>query len=222
MDTFRLCAGGRRRGLAVAVLALAVVLAATFAPAALAQEAPSEEEGETIYYEPEEITCGTGSDEIPEPVEESEAEYLDLSGRMCAAPGLADYAAYAYGSSTTSSTETAGRGTWRCTWVQYSRYAKNLLRRKLWEYFLRVYYCYDGFELRDVRSKRWAEVHGLWWDFKGHIGWYADGTGGDLRAERWTQGKFQLCAPRVGCAQTKTPWVQLVVYGSGAWSYDGG
>jgi hypothetical protein len=99
----------------------------------------------------------------------------------------------------------------------------------LFAYFQRVSWCYTGDpsvpgegRIASISRSRWAEVYYLTWDFVGHIDSWSSGGVGTWKAVRGTQGKFRYCPPKVGCIQTRTPWVETSVFGNGRYGFTTG
>jgi hypothetical protein len=105
---------------------------------------------------------------------------------------------------------------------QVERYGKNSLGQKLWSYFQKIDWCYNGSWITSKFRVRWGEVYFPFWEFKGHIGNSESGGVGYWSYRAWTQGKFALCAPYVGCAQYKYPWIDMTVYANGGWTWSAG
>jgi hypothetical protein len=100
-----------------------------------------------------------------------------------------------------------------CNTVTAWRGFKLLIGPFAWKYFARIHWCWAKKKITVFDYARWGEVYVPTWDFKGHIGKEGYGGVGTWYARRWTQGKFQQCAQF--CIQTKTPWVELKVFGDG-------
>lgn len=72
-----------------------------------------------------------------------------------------------------------------------------------------------------IDRDRGGSVYSLGWDFEGHIDSWGYGGTGDKVALRGTQGKFRLCGGGT-CVQTKTPWIQHNVWGTGQYEWNTG
>ncbi|HXV58355.1 MAG TPA: hypothetical protein VD704_10850 [Gaiellaceae bacterium] len=99
----------------------------------------------------------------------------------------------------------------------------------LFAYFQRVSWCYTGDpsvpgegRITSISRSRWAEVYYLGWDFVGHVDSWSSGGAGTWKAVRGTQGKFRYCPPKIGCIQTRTPWVEIAVFGNGRFGFTTG
>lgn len=109
-----------------------------------------------------------------------------------------------------------------CKWAQVERWAKNVLGQKLWSYFQKIEWCYNGTYITAKTRLRWAEVYFPGWEFKGHIGNYESGGVGYWSYRAWTQGKFSFCPLNLGCIQHVYPWIDMTVYANGNWTYSWG
>ncbi len=100
----------------------------------------------------------------------------------------------------------------------------NALGQKRWDYFQQIDRCYDGSTLTEVTRTRGGQVYGAFWQFIGHTSDTQSGGVGQSSYRSWTQGKFQLCFPGVGCVEEDDPWIDMIVYGNGdSWyNYGGG
>lgn len=110
-----------------------------------------------------------------------------------------------------------------CNRAQYEVWMENLYGVKLWSYFQQIDWCWD--DCSEITSKtrlRWPEVYVPLWDFVDHIGNQESGGVGQWSYRAWTQGHFQLCVEPWGCYQHSYPWIDMTVYGNGAWSGTGG
>lgn len=95
-------------------------------------------------------------------------------------------------------------------------YGKNALGQRLWGYFQKIVWSYDGLKITSVTRTRWGEVYALFWSFDGHIGNSEQGGVGQWSYRAWTQGAFKLClGGNIGCIQYKYPWIDQTVYGNG-------
>jgi hypothetical protein len=107
---------------------------------------------------------------------------------------------------------------------------KNVFGTVLAAYHQRVKWCYTGIpwapyaggKITWMDRGRWGTVNALGWDFEGHIGAWGYGGKGDKVALRGTQGKFRFCPSVAGCIQTKTPWIQHQVWGTGQYEWNTG
>jgi len=99
------------------------------------------------------------------------------------------------------------------TWT-ISRYGKNALGQNLWGYKQRIDWCINGLYVTQVSAHySWGEVYFPFWQYNGVISWWESGGVGYRTFERWSQGKFALCIPSVGCGQYRYPWIDMWVSG---------
>lgn len=105
---------------------------------------------------------------------------------------------------------------------QVERYGTNAFGQKLWSYFQKIDWCYNGSWITWKSRIRWGEVYFPFWEFKGHIGNYESGGVGYWSYRAWTQGHFALCVPYLGCSQHTYPWIDMTVYANGGWSWTAG
>lgn len=108
-----------------------------------------------------------------------------------------------------------------CKWAQVERYGKNLLGMKLWSYFQKIDWCYNGSTITSRTRTRWGETHFPGWSWKGHIGSSTSGGVGSTFYRAWTQGHFCL-VEYFSCVQNAYPWIDMTVRGNGTWSYTAG
>jgi hypothetical protein len=105
---------------------------------------------------------------------------------------------------------------------------KNVFGTVLAKYVQVVKWCYTGVpwapyaggKITWIDRDRRGTVLALAWEFVGHIDTWGYGGKGDKVALRGTQGKFRLC-PSI-CVQTKTPWIQHNVWGTGQYEWSSG
>jgi hypothetical protein len=106
---------------------------------------------------------------------------------------------------------------------------KNVFGTVLARYTQVVKWCYTGIpwapyaggKITWIDRDRRGTTFSLGWDFVGHIGSWGYGGKGDTVALRGTQGKFRLCGAGT-CVQTKTPWIQQQVWGTGQYEWNTG
>lgn len=111
-----------------------------------------------------------------------------------------------------------------CAWARVENYWKNAVGQKLFSYYQKVDWCYDGTTITSVNRTRWAETYALWWQFNGHIANTTSGGAGKANYRAFTQGSFSLCIgwQSIGCLQHKYPWIDMTVRANGTWNYTGG
>jgi len=109
-----------------------------------------------------------------------------------------------------------------CRWVTVSRWYNNALGMRLFTYYERIDWCYNGSTITSVSRTRWGEVGAPFWEFKGHVGSTTSGGTGQWSYRAWTQGHYALCMPYVLCAQHKYPWIDITVRANGTYSYSTG
>lgn len=108
-----------------------------------------------------------------------------------------------------------------CKEFEVEVYGYNIFGNKLWCYFQKIEWCYDGSEITSKTRLRWGEVHFPFWQFAGHIGNSEQGGVGEWSYRAWTQGEFKLClGGDIGCIQYYYPWIDMTVYGNGGYDYD--
>ena len=106
----------------------------------------------------------------------------------------------------------------RCKRVWAARVYRNAFGTVLWKYFQQQAFCYNGARVTSLYDwRRWAEVRAPGWRFRGHVARAVAGRAGSWHYGTWTQGRFTLCW--AWCVEEKLPWVDLDVYGNGAWSH---
>jgi hypothetical protein len=109
-----------------------------------------------------------------------------------------------------------------CKGVQISHIGKNLLGMRIWGYFSKIDFCYANGKIASKTWTKWGEVYYIYWAWKGNIGTSTSGGVGSTSYRGWTQGSFAYCVPYALCAQNKYPWLDLTVYGTGSYTYNGG
>jgi hypothetical protein len=110
-----------------------------------------------------------------------------------------------------------------CMVYQIERSGLNSLGDKLWSYFQKINWCYDGSKITSKTRLRWGEVYYPGWQFAGHIGNLEQGGVNQWSYRAWTQGEFKLClGGDIGCVQYKYPWIDMTVYGDGSYTGTGG
>lgn len=106
----------------------------------------------------------------------------------------------------------------RCKRVWAARVYRNLFGTVLWKYFQQQAFCYNGVRVTSLYDwRRWPDLRAPGWSFKGHIARAVTGRAGSWHYGTWTQGRFRLCW--AWCIEERLPWVDLDVYGNGAWSH---
>jgi hypothetical protein len=106
----------------------------------------------------------------------------------------------------------------RCKRVWAARVYRNIFGTVLWKYFQQQAFCYNGVRVTSLYDwRRWPELRAPGWSFKGHIARAVTGRAGSWHYGTWTQGRFRLCW--AWCIEERLPWVDLDVYGNGAWSH---
>ncbi len=102
---------------------------------------------------------------------------------------------------------------------------KTRLGAKVWTYYSRTRWCYDG---RVITSKpyltRGKSVHMMGWEFVGHTDKSESGGKGDWVHEDYTEGHFRYCLQiGSGCGINHYPDITKTQYGNGDydsdWSY---
>jgi hypothetical protein len=109
----------------------------------------------------------------------------------------------------------------RCKRVWAARVYRNIYGSVVWKYFQQQGFCYDGVRVTSLFDwRRWPEQYSPAWQFKGHLARSRTGWAGRWHYGTWTQGKFALCL--AWCIFAQYPWVDLDVYGNGAWTHKTG
>jgi len=108
-----------------------------------------------------------------------------------------------------------------CKWAQVERYGTNIFGMKLWSYFQKIDWCYNGSTITSKTRTRWGETHFPGWSWKGHIGNSTSGGVGSTYFRAWTQGHFCL-VEYFSCVQNAYPWIDMTVRGNGTWSWSAG
>lgn len=96
---------------------------------------------------------------------------------------------------------------------------RNTYGQQLWRYIQQIDWCYNGSRITDLFRRRWGEVSMSFWEYHGHIGNFESGGVGSWSYRAWTQGKFSLCFPVVGCFQHRYPWIDQTVRANGTASW---
>jgi hypothetical protein len=110
-----------------------------------------------------------------------------------------------------------------CTSRQTSRLGYSRAGIRLWGYFQKIDWCWNGTTITSKSPTKWGEVYTLFWEFKGHKDSSESGGVGSSSYRSWTQGEFALCAPYILCAQYSYPWIEMTVFsGGGSNSRQGG
>lgn len=94
--------------------------------------------------------------------------------------------------------------------------AKNGFGMIMWSYFQKVNWCGNGSTITSTPARtRWGEVYIVFWGYNGHIDSSTSGGYGSTFYQTFTQGKFSLCPPLLGCTQYRYPWIDMTVRPNG-------
>lgn len=121
------------------------------------------------------------------------------------------------------STSSAGILASGCKGYIRSRSGYNLLGGKLWSYFQRIDWCYNGSKVTSTYRNRWGETYYPFWNWQ-HNGNSTSGGTGSTYYYAWTQGQFALCVNGQGwgCIQYSYPWVDQRGDKNGNYTSNGG
>lgn len=94
---------------------------------------------------------------------------------------------------------------------------------KLWGYYQRIDWCYNGTKVTSVTRNRWVSVYAPFWSFTKHVGNVVQGGANQSYYRAFTQGEFKFCVGGdLGCAQYIYPWIDMTVRGNGTYSSTAG
>lgn len=103
-----------------------------------------------------------------------------------------------------------------CKVVQTSQYGTNLFGSKIWEFFEKIEWCFDGRKVYSGFVRSWASVYYPLWRFDGTREGSSGGAGYSYYSA-YAQGTFSLCAAaNIGCVQQSTPYLELTGYADGS------
>lgn len=105
-----------------------------------------------------------------------------------------------------------------CKTTTTSFCGKSVWNVKLWCYFQKINWCYDGLKVTSKSRTRWGEVYYPFWSYS-NVGNSESGGVGSWSYRAWTQGEFKYCVSTYGCIQYAYPWIDQTVYGNGNYIY---
>jgi hypothetical protein len=190
----------RRAGLAIVLVAVAVMLGRTM-PALAAERPPPPrdvlvDDGGTCYSA--DYDCGTPSLET------------GVSSESFSAYGFDSYDAAA--------------GRCRTRWAKY-KFVNLTHTFTLWTYYQQVRWCWRGGIVTAFRRDRWSGGTSLGWTFDGHVYTncgptdveHCTGKVGAYSENAMTEGHYHVCLGVIGIniCRNKYPWLSITVHGDG-------
>ena len=117
---------------------------------------------------------------------------------------------------------TLSAATTYCRWAQVSVTEYNIIHIKLFTYYQKIEWCYNGSVVLSHSRYVWGTVSYPWWEYKGTI--LSEQHGGNYYSyySSYVKGHFVYCPIKLSCIQNKYPWISMTVRGNGSWSYSWG
>ncbi len=89
----------------------------------------------------------------------------------------------------------------------------------LWQFISDTVWCYDGTYIVGDPSVEIEVNFCCFWQYRGIINTNETGGDGSTQHYDYRQGHFELCVPKVGCADSMQPWIRKWQYGDGTHTY---
>ncbi|MBI4672820.1 MAG: hypothetical protein HY741_14270 [Chloroflexi bacterium] len=102
-----------------------------------------------------------------------------------------------------------------CAWRQVGYEMYSAVGIKLWGYYQRIDWCYNGTVVTSKTRNRSVSVIAPFWSFTKHTGNLEQGGVNQSYYRAWTQGEFKFCVSSQGCIQYVYPWIDQTVRGNG-------
>lgn len=109
-----------------------------------------------------------------------------------------------------------------CAWRQVGYEMYSAVGIKLWGYYQRIDWCFNGTVVTSKTRNRSVSVFAPFWSFTRHIGNLEQGGVNQSYYRAWTQGEFKFCVSDQGCIQYVYPWIDQTVRGNGTASGNAG
>lgn len=92
---------------------------------------------------------------------------------------------------------------------------------KIWCYFQKIDWCFNGAKVTSKTRTRWGEIYYPFWSWKNMDSSESGGVGSSYY-RAYTVGEFKYCVLTYGCLQYKYPRIDITVYGDGTSKYTAG